>query len=1071
MSLLLPGTKVVARGLPWEVVDVESVGAQARYRLRCLQGVLLGQTLDLLAPFEQIQPVAAELDPKRAGRIERWLLYHQAFLLDQALGPDAFLATQPGRLDIAPYQLVPVMRSLRMSRPRLLLADGVGLGKTVEAGLILSEMIARRRAHRILVVSPAGPLLDQWDKELRNRFGLRFTIFRDWDSLQEERRKLVLGGNAFDQVSYCLTSIDFAKQEKVLQDLERSVWHMVVIDEAHHCVRLGNTSDGEASRRRKLAEVLARQTDGLLLLTATPHDGFDQHFASLVELLDPSLVNGRGELRGEAYRDHVVRRLKKHIKNPQTGEPLFKERRVYPSPIRLDQLTHPTFAELQRGVIALVAPRLRSAIRRKRFGEVLAFIALLKRSVSTAAACHSTLEVVLKRYRALLSSGGEEQDARRDRLKTLRDYRSRMERYGSLSFDEEQEQASLEAADIAAEVFGSAEEIAGEIDQVQRDLRRTRDRQRQLEDAEASLNTLVDVAWRARDEDPKLSGVLAALRAIRAAEQDANVLVYTEYTDSQTAVLDYLASAKRRGGLVGEILVISGADDERTRTNVTQRFCNEDRIILVSTDATAEGLNLHERCHHLVHLELPYNPNRLEQRNGRIDRYGQQFEPQVRYLYLRGTFEERLLMRLIAKYEKQRSKLTFMPNTLGLSVTDHGLLTARLLEGLADEETSLFREERTEVHLVEGETEDTSSKAYQELLDEIGRTVESFEKATKAHSWLHETGLGSEPRLQREVDDARARGAKQSGVELLRFVREALRVDAGSVVEEKDGVLLFRIPPTWSFGRDGLDGMPGYDANARTLRITVDRNRLQDDEKRELGYLSNAHPLVRRALDRMRSLQFGGGDEHIDRRVSAARSPNGRSELLVTYSLVVHSGEERAFERVLACRFARDGAVEVLDEPASWESLASSPVPTAGVWERQFAEWGMSRLGEAEAAAAASFTSLAEAFIGEQARELSSEQENLHHWLASRADEICGAAATAQSELFEGATTPRWQSLRSPVERLAAFATDEAVARARRAEADGVLRLHKDHAQRLNRRSNLQVAKPSLLGMLMLAST
>jgi superfamily II DNA/RNA helicase len=333
---------------------------------------------------------------------------------------------------------------------------------------------------------------------------------------------------------------------------------------------------------------------------------------------------------------------------------------------------------------------------------VLAFIALLKRSVSTAAACHSTLNVVLARYRSLRDSGGEEQDSRRDRLKTLRDYRSRMERYGALSFDEEQEQASLEAEDIAAEMFGSVEEVASEIEQVQRELRRTRDRQRQLEDAEEHLNALVDVAWRARGEDPKLSGVLDALRAIRAGERDANVLVYTEYTDSQAAVIEHLSSAKKRGELAGEVLAISGLDSEAVRTSVTQRFRSEDRIILVSTDATAEGLNLHDRCHHLVHLELPYNPNRLEQRNGRIDRYGQQFEPQVRYLYLRGTFEERLLMRLIAKYEKQRSKLTFMPNTLGLSVTDRGSLTERLLEGLAEEETTLFREERTELRFVEG---------------------------------------------------------------------------------------------------------------------------------------------------------------------------------------------------------------------------------------------------------------------------------------------------------------------------------------------------------------------------------
>jgi SNF2 family DNA or RNA helicase len=146
-------------------------------------------------------------------------------------------------------------------------APGVGLGKTVEAGLVIAELIARRRAHRILIVSPAGPLLEQWRAEMRDRFGLRFDTVCSSGELQERRRSLVLGASPFDHLSFCLTSIDFAKQEKVLQELERTVWDLVIIDEAHHCVSLGSGGDWEDSQRRRLAEVLAKQTDGLLLLT------------------------------------------------------------------------------------------------------------------------------------------------------------------------------------------------------------------------------------------------------------------------------------------------------------------------------------------------------------------------------------------------------------------------------------------------------------------------------------------------------------------------------------------------------------------------------------------------------------------------------------------------------------------------------------------------------------------------------------------------------------------------------------------------------------------------------------
>jgi len=126
MTMLLPGTQVEARGLPWEVVHVEPAGGQQRYRLRCLQRGLHGMEVDILHPFDPIRPVATDLEPKRAGRLRQWRLYHDGFLLEQELGPSALLVAEPGRLDLAPYQLVPVMRALHMSRPRLLLADGVG---------------------------------------------------------------------------------------------------------------------------------------------------------------------------------------------------------------------------------------------------------------------------------------------------------------------------------------------------------------------------------------------------------------------------------------------------------------------------------------------------------------------------------------------------------------------------------------------------------------------------------------------------------------------------------------------------------------------------------------------------------------------------------------------------------------------------------------------------------------------------------------------------------------------------------------------------------------------------------
>src|SRR6185437_13661486 len=136
VSDLIPGTEVEARGLRWQVVHIEEQSGSCVCRLRGVGGISAGDEIDILLGLEQVNAIRHDVDPTRAGRLREWLLYHEAFLLEQALGPHALLAAQPGRLEIQSYQLVPVIRALAMSRVRMLLADGVGLGKTIQAGLV-----------------------------------------------------------------------------------------------------------------------------------------------------------------------------------------------------------------------------------------------------------------------------------------------------------------------------------------------------------------------------------------------------------------------------------------------------------------------------------------------------------------------------------------------------------------------------------------------------------------------------------------------------------------------------------------------------------------------------------------------------------------------------------------------------------------------------------------------------------------------------------------------------------------------------------------------------------------------
>lgn len=1065
MTDLVPGTEVRARGLRWEIAFAHSAGEQQLYRLRCLEGDLRGQEYDLLSPFETIEPIAREPEVTKPGSLADWRTYHQAFLLEQELGPGALLAAQPGRLKPMAYQLVPVVRALQMPRPRLMLADDVGLGKTIEAGLVLAELIARRRAHRILIVAPAGPLLLQWKREMRDRFGLRFEVM-DASAIKRIRHENELGANAFDHEALSLISIDFAKQERILQELERTQYDVVVLDEAHHCASLSGAGRGQDSLRRTLAEVLARRSDSLLLLTATPHDGYDPHFASLMELLDPSLVDGRGALRGDRYLRHFVRRLKRHIKNPDTGGPMFLEREIVPVAIDLTRNPDSSYARLQRGILALAAPQLKRAIRNKRYDDALAVIALLKRSVSTARACEATLSAVDERLGALAQRGEEAQEARRQRIRSLKELSERQDRFGALSFEEEQDQSALEAESIATDLVASGPDALDDaLTEARAAARHHQRAARDRRTLRTALQELSAIAAEAKAADPKLRRVLDLIATIRRSEPSANVLVYTEYTDSQEALVEALTKAATAGELAGTVLALSGDDPEKKRIDVTDQFKKKGNLVLVSTDATAEGLDLHERCHHLIHLELPYNPNRLEQRNGRIDRFGQRQPPNIHYLYLQGTFEERLLLRLVAKHERQRERLRFAPNTLGLGASEADL-RLKLLEGLCGEQGSLFQGEPVDFKHA-ADQDDVSNAAYKDLLDELDRVFTDFEKTARTHGWLSEVGAGAGTDQQSAAEQARQGGLRAASVELLRFLQSAFSEEPGGAARaDAEGTIVMQVPPSW---RHGLDGLPGYDDETGEFRFTTDVERTQDTAKRSLGYLGRAHPLVRKALDRVRHVRVSGGSGWLDRRVALARSPWAEPALLVTFLVRVSSEEGREFERVVAVRWRKGHAPEGIPDAARWlehcsdENAAAMP----SAWKTHFG-WAKPGDDTLRALALASLAPALDEFQREYEARLDGELRELDAWLAQRASELCGAGER-QAQLFESSAPLRtWRLAVTPAERLGDFALDRDVSPARRADAKTALELFERRREAHRRRRKLGPREATMLGLLLL---
>jgi superfamily II DNA or RNA helicase len=1058
---ILPGTEVHARGLRWEVVLSERLGSQTLYRLRGLEDPLRGDEFDLLSPFEKIDPISYELRPELAAPLSNWLVYHQAFLLEQALGPDAFLAVQPGRLQLEPYQLVPILRAIRMSRIRLLLADGVGLGKTIQAGLILAELMARRVAHRVLIVSPAGPLLDQWKLEMSERFGLRFDEINR-TRMQEVTRSTELGANPFDHIPLGLVSLDYLKQEKILEQLERSSYDVVIIDEAHHCMDLGPAQERDDSQRRRLAEVLARRCDTLLLLTATPHDGNDQSFASLCELLDPSLVDGHGQLRGERYRSHIVRRLKHHIVDPQSGAPKFRNRVVLPEPVHVSPTAHRAFMDLQRGLLDLIAPQLKRAFRNRQYNDVLAFIALLKRSVSTVSACKQTLRAVADRFQRLLLEAAENQDSRRQRIKALVDYQRKRERFGALSEAEEQEHTSLETEDLAQRLVA-----------LQRETRTGSRSLSRVSTIIEELDGLIELAEAAENDDPKLQQIVADIKAIRSQEPRASILIYTEYVDSQNAV----GAALNAAG-IGGVSLMNGSASDAERARITEEFRTQDNRILISTDAAAEGLNLHQRCHHLIHVELPFNPNRLEQRNGRIDRFGQDHDPIVRYLYLRGTFEERILLRLIAKYERQRRILTFVPNTLGLTSTN-AMSTGRLLGGILESEDQLFQNEELPLTFEAIADDDHGlGDETQALLQEVDRSLRDFQDATRTHTWLGDMGMYADDKSVSEASQARERGQRVSVVDLAVFVQNAVRLSGGTVNPSLDqAVFELRLPSDW---QHGLNDVPGYDSNTMTMRLTTNIDITRDVRNQPVGFLGRSHPLVRKAIDRVRHLTFGDASGAIqDPRVSVVKGDVSAPTLLFTFLGRVSSSAGRELEQVIAVRVQASGTSEFYESFDQWRGLADSSraMRTTDIYQAHFATWFAQAQQRAHQEATEQFNPRGETFIAARKKSLEQECSRQDEWLQQRAREITagqqeqpqqidifGMAPSANPTTF----SPAWSSLSDPVDQLAGFAADTGQPPRLRSEADSILRIYRQRMAALQTQLDIGSPETRLLGVLMI---
>jgi superfamily II DNA or RNA helicase len=546
-----------------------------------------------------------------------------------------------GAIQVEDFQLVPLLKAMRMPRVALLLADDVGLGKTIEAGLILAELILRRRVRRILVVCPAS-LRTQWRQEMRDKFALDFEVV-DRPATHALQRRLGLDANPWRTFPRAITSFDYLKQDDVLEQFRAAsrvtpgsphlAWDLLVVDEAHN---LSPSSLGDDSDASKMLRRIAAWFEHRLFLTATPHNGHTRSFTGLLECLDPVRFTRKSEPLTDSEKlrveQVVVRRLKREI-NERTRPPRFGERSLQAVPLVLspeEQALGAAFDAFRKRVRSLVASRKRTEELAGAFAVEVLGKRLLSCPVAFADSWHRYREGVDE---AEPASVADVDAARRQLQDETPDDREVEGRTGHAAHVVGAWLRPLAGA-LAAEMHEldaalAALDLAGAAPTPKRDARFD------------TLATWIDTHLRAGKK-----GFLA----------DERLVIFTEYKTT----LDYL---QRRLGQrypdPGAVRVLFGGMDDRERDKIKDAFNDPaDAVrVLVATDAASEGLNLQETARFMFHYDIPWNPARLEQRNGRLDRHGQARDVTVHHFTSNEDADLRFLARVAQKVNTIREDL------------------------------------------------------------------------------------------------------------------------------------------------------------------------------------------------------------------------------------------------------------------------------------------------------------------------------------------------------------------------------------------------------------------------------
>lgn len=523
-----------------------------------------------------------------------------------------------GAMDVLPYQLDPTLLALAQPRQRLLIADSVGLGKTIECGILLAELIKRGRGRRILVVTVKA-MLTQFQKEIWSRFAIPLTRL-DSAGLQKVRRQIPSNHNPFHYFEKSIISIDTLKQDgEYRTHLENAWWDIIVIDEAHNVAERGS-SQGENSLRSRTAKLLASRSDSLILLSATPHDGKRESFASLMNMLNPTAIKNPQDYGPADIDGLFIRRFKKDVKDQIAGN--FPERVVH--------TPRSTASPAEEAAYQYLASLHFSSIDASRSGGKILFRTLLEKALfSSPAACISTVRERIRRL---------EKNPTPETAADIRELTSLLEIL----------------TEITPERFSKFQLLLSLLSQ-------------------KSPNS---IGWQPNQENDRL-------------------VLFTERIDTLKFLETHLPAALKLKP--NQVSILHGGLSDIEQQDAVEAFGSADSPVrlMIASDVASEGINLHHQSHRLIHFDIPWSLLTFQQRNGRVDRYGQTHQPEIFYLLTDSTHEkirgdQRILELLIERDAEVQKNIGDPSEFTGLhTVEEEEFAVAAAIESGASPEQAL----------------------------------------------------------------------------------------------------------------------------------------------------------------------------------------------------------------------------------------------------------------------------------------------------------------------------------------------------------------------------------------------